>query len=160
MSALTSKASSVLIDLDEDQDHKLDAVIDVDGPLALGSDRDPDVIDEDAGQLDQLPDDAVKNADGSVTIALKFPVTLRTKKNGETRERVYRELTFNRLTGADMRVIASAKSEDQNAVTFARSTKIYQVLMNALFDKMDLTDIERAGRVLVFFVSNGRKAGG
>lgn len=160
MSALTAKASSVTIDLDEDQDNKLDAVIDVDNPAALDGERDPDVIDEDAGQVDQLPEDAVKNADGSVSLALKFPVTLRTKKNGDIKERVYRELTFHRLTGADMRVISSAKGEDQNAVTFARSTRMYQVIMNALFDKMDLTDIERAGRVLVFFVSNGRKTGG
>jgi hypothetical protein len=160
MSALTAKASSVTIDLDEDQDTKLEAVVDVDNPVALDSARDPDVIDEDAGQLDQLPDDAVKNADGSVSLALNFPVTLRTKKNGEVKERVYRELTFHRLTGADMRMISSAKSEDQNAVTFARSTRMYQVIMNALFDKMDLTDIERAGRVLVFFVSSGRKTGG
>ncbi|ANM05227.1 hypothetical protein AMC78_CH03158 [Rhizobium phaseoli] len=161
MSDAISKPSSLTIDLDEDAaDNQLENVVDLGSVVSLDDPRDPDIIDEDAGSADRLPEGAVQNENGSVTLPLSFPVTLRIRKGGEVRERVYRDLTFHRLNGADMRAISAAGSEHQSAVTFARSTRINQATMNALFDNMDLSDIDRAGGILVFFVSNGRKTGG
>lgn len=160
MTAAITKASTVSIDLDEDEGRKPDPIIDIDASVPLDDKRDPDVIDEDTNPLDRLPEDAVRNTDGSVTLPLHFRVTLRTKKNGEIKERTFDELVFHRLNGANLRAIAAASDEHQIAVSFACATRLNQAVMNALFDKMDQFDIARAGRVLNFFGSNGRKTGG
>ncbi len=160
MSSALSKPSSLTIDLDEDAGKTVETVVDLDRPVAIGGKVDSDVIDEDTNPLDRLPEDAVRNANGSVTLPLHYEVTLRTKKDGAVKERVFAELIFHRLNGADQRAIAAAGSEHEIAVSFARSTRHNQAIMNALYDKMDLSDIARAGRVLNFFVSNGPKTGG
>lgn len=160
MSTAISKSSTLTIDLDEDAGRTPDAVVDLDQPVAIGGKPDGDVIDEDTNPLDRLPEDAVRNSDGSVTLPLHYSVTLRTKKDGAVKERVFAQLIFHRLNGADQRAIAAAGDEHQIAVSFARSTRNNQAIMNALYDKMDLSDIARAGRVINFFVSNGPKTGG
>ncbi|RFB91764.1 hypothetical protein B5K08_15815 [Rhizobium leguminosarum bv. trifolii] len=160
MSSALSKPSTVVIDLDEDEGRKPHDIVDVDAPVPLNGKRDPDVVDEDTNPLDRLPDDAVRNADGSVTLPLHEKVTLRTKKNGEIRERVFTELVFHRLNGANLRKIGATSDENQVPVTFACSTRLNDAVMNALFDKMDQFDIARAGRVLNFFGTNGPKTGG
>ncbi|ARQ59185.1 hypothetical protein EFR00_24905 [Rhizobium sophoriradicis] len=160
MSVALSKPSSLTIDLDEDAGKSTETVVDLDRPATIGSKPEGDVIDEDTNPLDRLPDDVVRNADGSVTLPLHYSVTLRTKKDGAVKERVFAELIFHRLNGADQRAIAAVSDEHQIAVSFARSTRNNQAVMNALYDKMDLSDIARAGRVINFFVSNGPKTGG
>ncbi|TAY75337.1 hypothetical protein [Rhizobium ruizarguesonis] len=159
MNTALSKESNVVIDLDEGK-AQTNLIVDEDRPLALDGKRDKDVVDEDANPLDQLPEDVFRNTDGSVTLPLNVPVTLRIKKGGEIRERKFSELIFHRLNGADQRAIAAATKEHEVAVTFARSTHLNQATMNGLYDQMDLSDITRAGRVINFFVSNGPKTGG
>lgn len=160
MTAALSKTSTVVIDLDEDASRTAEAVVDLDRPVAIEGKTDSDVIDEDVNPLDRLPEDAVRNSDGSVTLPLCYSVTLRTKKDDKIKERVFAELIFHRLNGADQRAIGAVSDEHQIAVSFARSTRLNQAIMNALYDKMDLSDIARAGRVINFFVSNGPKTGG
>ncbi|MBB2685139.1 UNVERIFIED_ORG: hypothetical protein GGD47_002727 [Rhizobium etli] len=160
MSSALSKPSSLTIDLDEDAGKTTETVVDLDRPAAIDGKPEGDLIDEDTNPLDRLPEDAVRNSDGSVTLPLHYSVTLRTKKDGAVKERVFAELIFHRLNGADQRAIAAAGDEHQIAVSFARSTRNNQAVMNALYDKMDLSDIARAGRVINFFVSNGPKTGG
>jgi len=156
MTKLPSK--HVEIDLDEDATGPA-AIVDEDRPIQAGNTVDADIVDEDMNPLDKLPEDAIKNTDGSVTLPLLFPVTIRSKKDGKIREKTYADLTFHRLVGADQRAIASAKDEDMAVVSFARSTRINQAVMNALFDRMDAADITRAGRVINHFLSNGPKTG-
>ena len=144
------------IDLDEDATSVGAAVDDEDRPVALREDA-ADIVDEDVNPLDKLPDHAIQNDDGSVTLALAFPKTLLSRRDGKVRERKFEELTFHRLTGADQRAIASATEAMQSVVAFAQSTRLNQAVMNALFDKMDAADIADGGRVLNHFLTSGSK---
>jgi hypothetical protein len=147
------------IDLDEDVTAAGDDVIvNEDGPVAIDQGEDG-VIDEDVDPLDKLPRHAIKNDDGSVTLPLYREVTLKSKKDGKIRERVFKDLTFHRLLGADQRAIAAAEDKDMAVVSFARSTRINQAVMNALFDRLDASDINYAGRVLNHFLSSGPRTG-
>lgn len=160
MTTALNSSKSLTIDLDEDAGQSADAVVDLDRPVAIdGKPLDTDIIDEDANPLDTLPKDAKRNEDGSVTLPLNVEVTLRTKKDGKVKERVFKELVFYRLVGADQRAIAAASDEHQVVTSFARATRNNQAVMNALFDKMDLSDITRGGRVLNYFLNNGPKTG-
>ncbi|WP_160009764.1 hypothetical protein [Rhizobium sp. 18055] len=153
-------AKNISIDLDEDAEVATAADVDLDRPVPLdGKAIDSDVIDEDVNPLDTLPKDAIRNADGSVTLPLNVSVTLKTKKDGKIKERVFNELVFHRLVGADQRAIAAATEEHQVVTSFARTTRLNQAIMNALFDKMDLSDVTRGGRVLNYFLNNGPKTG-
>ncbi|MHC2481344.1 hypothetical protein [Rhizobium leguminosarum] len=161
MSTAIAAAKNLTIDLDEDAETaKTAAVVDLDRPAALsGSTVDSEVIDEDVDPLDKLPKEAIRNADGSVTLPLFDKVTLRTKKDGKVKDRVFTELVFHRLVGADQRAIAAVSDEHQVVTSFARSTRLNQAIMNALYDKMDLADITRGGQVLNHFLKNGPKTG-
>lgn len=143
------------IDLNEDDDR----VVNEDAPVPLKAKLDADVVDEDINPLDKLPDTAVRNANGTITLPLRYPVTIRSKKDEKIRETRYADLTFHRLTGKDQRAIAAASDETQALVSFSQSTKINQAVMNALWDKMDLSDITNGGKVLNHFLNSGQKTG-
>jgi hypothetical protein len=117
------------------------------------------IIDEDGDVLDKLPEHAIRHDDGSVTLPLIEPVTITTKKDGKVRERTFESLTFYRLKGADIQAIAAASKESETIVTFARSTRTMQAVMNAVFDKMDAADIVDSGRVINHFLTSGRRTG-
>ena len=152
--------SHVSIDLDEDGHVTADTPIDEDAPAAIVTSAE-DVVDEDADldPADRLPKHAVRNADGSVTLPLKFPRKLTTKKNGKVAEKSFEQLLFHRLTGADQRAIAAVSDEMQSVVAFARSTRLNQAVMNALWDKMDASDINAGGQVISNFFASGRTTG-
>ncbi|TWD54484.1 hypothetical protein FB480_103395 [Agrobacterium vitis] len=156
--ALTGK--NVAIDLDEDApvtapSHSDSAVVDLDG----GASRTSDIVDEDGDPRDRLPDRAVINADGSVTLPLLFPQTLTTRKDGKVRDKEFASLTFHRMRGADQMAISAVPEEKQISVAFARSTRTPQMVMDKLYEKLDLEDITDAGRVLNHFLTSGRKTG-
>ncbi|MDL2401250.1 phage tail assembly protein [Rhizobium mayense] len=152
-------ARNVTIDLSsEDVTEIHDGIIDEDAPVAAKI-KDPTIIDEDEDPRDALPDDAIKNRDGSVTIPLHYPVKLRTRKDGVVAEKDYSELTLHRLTGKDQKVIAGSRDGDTIVVAFARATRINQAVMNGIFDNMDAADIARCGQVLNHFLYSGRKTG-
>lgn len=143
------------IDLDEDQDNALPTAGSADTDLLI----DGDIVNEDADSLDRLPDRAIPNSDRSVTLPLFIPVTIRSMKNGTVREKHYSSLTFHRLTGKDQRVIGATSNDKLAPVAFARSTRLSQVLMDAIYDKMDAADIADAGRVLNSFLTTGPTTG-
>ncbi|SIQ23835.1 hypothetical protein SAMN05880590_102736 [Rhizobium sp. RU35A] len=147
------------IDLDEDALAPVTDTAAADVVIAEDDASTEAVIDEDGALLDKLPARAVENDDGSVTLPLAYPKTLRTRKNGQERERVFDALTFHRLSGKDQRIIGGASPEMQAVVAFAQSTRINQAVMNALYDKLDLADITDAGRVLNHFLTSGPKTG-
>lgn len=154
------QVKSVDIDIDEDGDTSTienEEVVDVSvGATDLADDE---IIDEDLDPLDRMPKKAVQNDDGSVTLPLEFPQTLKTKKNGVVRERVFNELTFHRLNGAGYNAIQAAAEEKQTVVALAQSTRMNQAVMSALFDKMIDIDIANAGKVLNNFFASGRRTG-
>lgn len=141
-------AKEITIDLDE--------TTSASSIVSTGS-KDQSVIDVDAGQVDTLPEGAVVNDDGTVTLTLDYPPSIQIKENGKVSEKTYETMTFHRLTGADVRAISSAPAERQPPTAFARSTRTPEVVMFRLFDLMDMVDIGNCGRVLNYFLSSGRK---
>ncbi|MFD1792075.1 hypothetical protein ACFSE0_10545 [Ochrobactrum teleogrylli] len=135
-----------------------DVVVDEDNPASLALTAAADVI-EDIDPNDRLPDRAIQNDNGSVTLPLLYPQKLTIKKDSKVREETYSELTFHRLNGADQRAIAATSEESTNVVAFSRSTKISQAIMNVLYDKLDAADITAAAQVLSSFLGSGRKTG-
>lgn len=154
----TTTGQHLSIDLDEDEvagQSSAGAVVVIDEDTETVA----EIIDEDGDPRDKLPDRARQNRDGSVTLPLLYPQTLTTRKDGTVREKHYSELTFHRLRGVDQQVIASVPDEKQIAASFARSTRLPQMVMDALYAKMDLEDIADGGRVLNHFLTSGRKTG-
>jgi hypothetical protein len=155
------ESTNVHFDLDEDLDQEAhegsspetSPVIVDEGGIA------PDIINEDGEVTDKLPERASVNDDGSVTLPLRYPVTITTRKDGKVRERQFAELTFHRLRGADLQAIAAVSKEHDTKVTFARSTRTMQAVMNAVFDKMDAADIVDGGKVINHFLTNGQATG-
>lgn len=116
------------------------------------------VIDEDA-QLGDLPARATRNADGTITLPLRKPVTLtiRNSRGGE-RSQTFETLTLRDLTGADFRAIQAASPAAQPIVTLARSTGTREAVMNALYDRMAAADIVDAAACAFSFLGDGAKA--
>ena len=148
---------TVDLDIIDDDQTVTDIVVDENAPVALTGAA-ADVI-EDIDPGDRLPDNAEQNADGSVTLKLLYPTMLKIKKGEKVREENYEQLIFHRLNGLDQRVISEAKDGMLIAVSFSRSTRINQAIMNALFDKMDAADISAGATVLSHFLGSGRKTG-
>ncbi len=151
---------NISIDLDEDAAHEetvsnTETVVDED----TGADLPEDIIDEDAKADSKLPKRARPNANGSVTLPLFQEVRLNTKKDGQVRERVFTELVFHRFNGADLRAIQSTSDAKATIVTFSRSTRISEMVMDKLFDRMDGVDIADGGRIIETFLTSGPKAG-
>ncbi|UXU07186.1 hypothetical protein [Agrobacterium tumefaciens] len=160
----TSK--NILIDLDEDAAHEetvsnTETVVDEDAVVdeVAGADFSEDIIDEDAKADSKLPKRARPNANGSVTLPLFQEVSFKTKKDGKIRERVFTELVFHRFTGADLRAIQSTSDAKATIVTFSRSTRISEMVMDKLFDRMDGVDIADGGRIIETFLTSGPKTG-
>jgi len=99
-----------------------------------------------------LPKGAVENPDGSVTLQLLHPRELRIASGqGQVRIESYTELTFHRLTGADLNAIRGTVAEHQSVVLFTRSTRLRAAVMRVLYEKLDAADVTRAGKVLDTF---------
>ena len=108
-----------------------------------------------------LPRGAVRLADGSVKLPLRYPVTLvyKTGADAPTKTEEYAELRFHRLLGADMRAIAAAGEDSRAIVAIARSARMREGLMHRLYDRMDGADIKAAGDVVFHFLGGGRPSG-
>lgn len=124
-----------------------------------GSDFADDIIDEDASADSKLPKRARPNANGSVTLPLFENVTLTTRKDGKVRDRVFTELVFHRFNGADLRAIQATSDAKASVVMFSRSTRISEMVMDKLFDKMDGVDVADGHRIVMSFLTSGTKTG-
>lgn len=145
----------VVADLDETAPEAAPAVVLEEGGTAAAN-----VVLEDGDPDGALPKGAVLNPDRSVTLTLRFPVTLTIRSgSGQERQEIFDKLVFHRLSGADMRAISAASRESSAVIAFARSTRKRETIMNALFDRMDGADIEAAGTVIEHFFGSGRKTG-
>lgn len=156
---MTKKIRETNIDLASDAETVVDEIINEDEAIPAEPELDDDIVDEDLDPLDRLPKEAVRNLDGSVTLPLSFPVTLKTRKKGQIKEREFKELKFNRMNGAALRAVGAAPDQHQTTVALAQSTGINQAVMNALYDKMMDYDIGNSGRVINHFLASGPKAG-
>lgn len=99
-----------------------------------------------------LPRGAVRNEDGSVTISLDYPKSISIRAStGAVRQETFSELTFHRLTGADLNAFRSTAPEHQTVMLFTRATRTKHTVMSALFAKLDTADITRCSKVLDTF---------
>lgn len=110
---------------------------------------------------DGLPAHAQRQADGTIILPLRHPVTLRYRRpnSDAVREEGVEQLHFHRLTGADMRAISAASQEAMAAVAIARSVRIAEGKFNAIYDRMDAADVTAASLVIGHFLGGGRKTG-
>lgn len=145
------------------KDKPAETIVDLDAPgspAIAPEDGLPDVVDEDVEATGRLPPRAAAGADGTVTLPLREPVTLQIRSQARgSRDEVFSELTFSRLTGAHMRQVMAASRETQPIVMLACATRLSQPVMNALFDKMDAADIADAAKICDHFFGSGRTAG-
>lgn len=120
-----------------------------------------DVVDiRDDADDKELPAHAIQNDDGSITLPLMRPVVLKFRRpGGDIREERLDELVLHRLTGADMRAIASSSKGGLSTVAIARSSRMNEAKMNAWFDRMDGADAVAAGLVVGHFLGNGSQTG-
>lgn len=114
------------------------------------------VVEEDAadgGEPKQakLPARARLNEDGSVTLKLVRPVTLKITTGGKQREEIYQELVFHELSGLDLRLAAQESDEmKRTLVTLARATSMPLVRMTVLFDLLAQRDVTAMTAVVTF----------
>lgn len=159
------KSTVVLDDIGPDPDEsgpdEDETIVDEEAPVVKSAQDDPEIVDEDVDVApeDRLPKRAIRNADGSVTLPLKFPVTVKSRKAGKVRERKFDEFVLHRLTGVDRRLIAAASEEMMVAVALARMARLNQAVANRLDEKMDMADTNAVGQVLANFTSTGLKTG-
>lgn len=119
-----------------------------------------EVVREDASPADDLPKRARHNEDGSITLPLLRPVTLRVQRGGETiREEHYAEVTFHRMNGADLRAVSAASKDSGLAVLFARASRLNPAVAARLFDRLDAADAADASAIGGFFFGSGGRTG-
>lgn len=146
-----------------------DTVVDVDdtpagGTPAAAATVDEDaadlVVDEDADLEGGLPSRAIENGDGTITLPLREPVEIqvRSARSG-TRMENFDALTFHRLTGADLNAITAASKETQPIVLLARSARVREPIMKAVWTRMDAADISDALRTVDHFFGSGPRTG-
>ncbi|MQT14386.1 hypothetical protein [Segnochrobactrum spirostomi] len=127
------------------------AVVDV---VVEEHDQSAAVVDEDDGVAGGLPARAKKNDDGSVTLPLRYPVSLTIRSSGgKTRVERYEELRFHRLNGAALRAITSTEGDAKIVVAMARSTRLSDAVMSAVYDRMDGADIAGAAKIVFHFLA-------
>lgn len=146
-----SASSDIVMDLDEEV-----------AALSVPAACDPDVVLEDQDdEADTLPKQASRNDDGSVMLALLYPVKIRFQ-NGHTkaiREETTSELHMHRLRGIDLTAITNSGKADAAVTTLARSTRMPMHRMRAIHDQMDGKDVLAAMQVIDFFLPSGRATG-
>lgn len=122
------------------------------GAVASGGAGDGVVIEDEQGEPKKakLPERAVRNDDGTITLPLLKPVTLTIKNATGTRQETIRELVFHEMEGIDLRLIAQAAPDMQTIVAMARATRTPSPRMNVLFDKMLGRDVTAAAAVISF----------
>jgi hypothetical protein len=119
-----------------------------------------DVVHEDQAPADELPKRAKLNADGTVTLTLLYPTSLKVVAAGEVRrEDHFEQLTFHRMTGGDLMALQATSAETVISAAFARSTKLNPAIATALFRKLDAADARAAGEVIGFFLNGGGRTG-
>lgn len=132
------------------------------GPDVVDDDENPAavVVDEDTDESAELPKRARLNPDGSVTLPLRYPRELQIRSgSGGIRTERFDAFTFHRVVGADLKAVSATSDETRPVVMMARSARVRQAVMNALFDRLDGADIADAIAVVASFFPSGRTTG-
>lgn len=129
-------------------------------PIEIGdAPLDPTAQVEYAGPLMDLPRGTVLNPDGSVTLTLDFPVTLKLRQVGSgapVREEPFTQLVLRRLNGADVRKMIGSKNSDNTGL--ALSSGLGPAKLAMLQNVMNARD-ESAARDVVSELLGGSYTG-
>lgn len=102
------------------------------------------------------PGSLIKNDDGSVTLTLIYPFTVKILTGGKESYKEYKSITLRRPTGGDMRAIEKIKDGMQAAVTtFTRLSGEVE----AIFDRLDVDDLNLITEVMEDFLAKSPKTG-
>lgn len=119
------------------------------------------VIDLDAPAQEETPEASEKirdNGNGTKTLTLDYPVTLKTKvQGGPVKEERITELTFRRMTGGDVRALANIRQNEGEAMAliFKRLCGITDIV----FDQIDAADLAEGGKIVEDFFPKSLRAG-
>lgn len=107
-----------------------------------------DVLNEDESVL-ALPSGANLNQDGTVTLMLEYPTTIRTQRPGAPAaiEESFTSMNFRRLKGIDMRKVLEAKGR-ASSVALALSSGTTEAKIAVLRRRMDASDVSAAGAIV------------
>lgn len=141
--------TSTVIDLDDEAT-----------PAPAEQPAEPGVVDlpDDEGAV-RLPPNATLLEGGMVRLVLGHPVTLGFRKGGEVREETFDVFLLRRLNGQMMNAVMAAKDGSQAKVMAQHSTGISPLKFNAVWDRMDGSDISALADVMGFFLQPGRPTG-
>jgi hypothetical protein len=130
--------------------------VDLASAAAPGAGADDDVAILGAGAQMDLPDNAVLNPDGSVTLTFVYPVTLRfmERAGAAVEVQTFEKLDLRRLNGADMRRIIEAPGARSGDVALARSAGMTQARLALLLQKIDALDLASARKVIMAMLQN------
>ena len=111
-------------------------------PAAAPADDVPVLVDGALPAAGGLPDGAERNADGTVTLKLAYPVTLSYRAPGgpEVKQEHFASVHMRRLTGRDMRQVLAARGVRASQVAMACASGLSAAKMALLFGKMDASD--------------------
>lgn len=115
------------------------------------------VVANESDDEDPLPANAEMQADGSVILTMKFPVTMRWRRQGsdDIREEKRTTLHMYRLNGAAMRAVMSAGKGHAVTTGAAKSCRMAQQVFDKLWDMMDAADTNAIAQVFNFFLDGG-----
>lgn len=117
----------------------MDDIVDLDAPLANGQDRSLEA-----------------HADGTQTLRLRHPVSVRLRQGGAERVEETVQLTFRRCNGSDLRAMGAARNDiERSAILFTRMAGISM----ALYDRLDSEDIEAGMAVISGFLPKPPETG-
>lgn len=115
---------------------------------------------EAAPAVEGLPQNAVVNADGTITLRLEWPAAIKFKDGaGAVREEPIGELVFHRLRGGDLRAMMNATGKDASLLLFTRSIRKGDGRGPLIFDVLDAVDAKRALDVVGFLAGAGATTG-
>lgn len=115
-----------------------------------------DEDDEEEAEREGDAEHIIKNADGTVTVKLQYPVEVIYKNGTAERKETVTSLTFNRARGEDLIVCGKFRNDaERGSVLMARMARVSDVIMR----KMDAADFDRCGRAVKDFFPKSRKTG-
>ncbi len=102
----------------------------------------------------------VLQADGSITLALAYPFPIKTKDAyGVIKEQQHTRLVLHRLKGEHLIRIRAASGQQANVAALACALRMPDLVVKAMYDRMDAIDLETAALVIENFTQAGRMTG-
>lgn len=123
-----------------------------------------DVVVEDEEEetvyADQSDHNIVDNPDGTRTLYLQYPITLKLKKrdaNATIENKEFKSLTFRRCSATDLKVVGSI--EDEYEILFTLLERLVVGVPKPIIGRIDAIDLEGCQLTIEPFLSSAPKTG-